>query len=346
MISVIIPFFNVEDYLEECLLSVINQTYKDIEILCVNDCTIDNSVNIIKKYMMYDSRIRLINHEFNKGLGGARNTGIQEARGEYISFVDGDDFLDSTMLEKMFSAVQENNTDAAVCGINLFFNDESIPVSGFHPPDTQSSRLCRMDGHKDNLLNMWPCAGNKLYKTSIIREHNIHYQEKMLYEDHFLFFMYFSKISSFYYIGEPLYWYRKDRPGSITSHVTGREHEVLTALEYLESVFRSAFSPDTWKANYARLSFRLVWERSVLLWPHLKDWKVFANEVESWLFKRFPKDLLEASVDSYIDKMDPMYRYLFSSQKQKEMFRFKLLLKENKFIDSFYNNFIRQLTDR
>ena len=83
MISVVVPIYNVENYLDECLKSIITQTYTDIEVLCVDDCTLDNSINIVKKYMRVDPRIKLISHEENRGLGGARNTGIRFAQGEY-----------------------------------------------------------------------------------------------------------------------------------------------------------------------------------------------------------------------------------------------------------------------
>ena len=87
MISVILPVYHVENYIEKCLQSLISQTFSDIEIICVNDCTQDNSITIVKEYQKKDPRIRLINHLENRGLGGARNTGISAAEGEYIVFI-------------------------------------------------------------------------------------------------------------------------------------------------------------------------------------------------------------------------------------------------------------------
>ncbi len=84
-VSVIVPVYNVEDYLIECLTSIINQTLKEIEIICIDDCGTDNSINILKEYAKKDDRIRIISHKENKGLGPARNTGIKESKGEYIS---------------------------------------------------------------------------------------------------------------------------------------------------------------------------------------------------------------------------------------------------------------------
>lgn len=102
MISVILPIYHVEEYIKQCVYSLINQTYKDIEIICINDCGLDNSITLVKELQKKDSRIRLINHDENRGLGGARNTGIKAARGEYITFIDSDDYCDKTMLEKLY----------------------------------------------------------------------------------------------------------------------------------------------------------------------------------------------------------------------------------------------------
>lgn len=94
MISVIVPIYNVQNYIAECLESIISQTYRDLEIICVDDCGLDNSISIVKKYMKKDDRIKLVHHEENQGLGGARNTGISVANGEYIYFMDSDDKIE------------------------------------------------------------------------------------------------------------------------------------------------------------------------------------------------------------------------------------------------------------
>ena len=96
-VSVIIPIYNTEKYLRKCLDSVCNQTLSDIEIICVNDCSTDNSLEILEEYASKDNRIKLIDFKENKGAAVARNAGIDEAKGEYIGFVDSDDFVDETM---------------------------------------------------------------------------------------------------------------------------------------------------------------------------------------------------------------------------------------------------------
>lgn len=112
-VSVIIPVYNTEKYLRKCLDSVCNQTLSDIEIICVNDCSTDNSFEIIKEYALKDDRIKLIDFKENKGAAVARNSGINEAKGEYIGFVDSDDFIDLDFYEKLYNKAHETNADCA-----------------------------------------------------------------------------------------------------------------------------------------------------------------------------------------------------------------------------------------
>ena len=112
-ISVIVPVYNVEKYLEDCLKSLVNQTFQDMEIICVNDGSTDNSAEILKKY---EGKIKIITQE-NQGLSGARNTGIKAAQGRYIGFVDSDDWIDSNFYEKLHNAITETNSDIAAASI-------------------------------------------------------------------------------------------------------------------------------------------------------------------------------------------------------------------------------------
>src|SRR5574344_637512 len=112
-LSIVIPVYNTEKYLEKCLESVCNQTLKDIEIICINDCSTDNSLGILNRYAKNDSRVKVINFEENKGVSVARNRGINEAQGEYIGFVDSDDYIDLDFYEKLYNKAQETNAEVA-----------------------------------------------------------------------------------------------------------------------------------------------------------------------------------------------------------------------------------------
>ena len=122
-VSVIIPVYNVENFLEECLDSVINQTLKDIEIICVNDGSYDNSLEILKQYQKKDSRIIIIN-QFNKGPGGARNTGLDIAQGKYIYFIDADDFIEINGVKEMYQQAEFKELDMLKFNL-MTFEDET-----------------------------------------------------------------------------------------------------------------------------------------------------------------------------------------------------------------------------
>ncbi len=122
-ISVIIPVYNAEKYLPRCLESVLNQTLPDIEVICINDCSPDNCLSILKEYAQRDSRIKLIDFKENRGAAAARNIGIDEAQGEYIGFVDSDDFVDLDFYEKLYNRAIETDADA-VKGTFLCYNND------------------------------------------------------------------------------------------------------------------------------------------------------------------------------------------------------------------------------
>ena len=129
LISVIIPVYNVEKYLKECLDSVINQTYKNIEIILVNDGSTDNSRDICESYAKLDNRIKVINKE-NAGVSSARNRGVEEAKGEWITFIDADDWVESEYCSKLYQEVKSNaDTDIAICGYNRVYGDEKEVIN-------------------------------------------------------------------------------------------------------------------------------------------------------------------------------------------------------------------------
>ena len=118
LVSVLIPVYNVEDYLERCLDSVLNQTLTQIEVICVNDGSTDRSPEILKEYQENDSRIVIVNKQ-NGGLPSARNAGIEKARGEYVGFVDSDDYVQPNMFEKLYKTAKAEKSDVVICGANI-----------------------------------------------------------------------------------------------------------------------------------------------------------------------------------------------------------------------------------
>ena len=116
-LSVIVPVYNVEKLLERCLDSILSQTLSDIEVICVDDCSPDNSIGILHRYQQKDSRVKVYRHAENKRQGGARNTALEVATGEYIGFIDSDDYIDPDFYQKLYDAAKGADADLAITGI-------------------------------------------------------------------------------------------------------------------------------------------------------------------------------------------------------------------------------------
>lgn len=226
-ISVIIPVYNVEKYLKQCLDSIVNQTYKNLEIIIVNDGTKDNSMKIVEEYLS-DSRVKVINKE-NGGISSARNRGIEEATGEYISFVDSDDFIDLNLYNTI---IKEMSPREQIYIFNYNRYKEKINYL-----ESNVLNFKKMKKVPQNLLfrtingECW----NKIYKTSFIKENNLRFPEGMIYEDVFweidtLHFV--KKVKLIDFAG---YTYRCDREGSIVN--TFRlEKEKITCQNLIKKV--------------------------------------------------------------------------------------------------------------
>lgn len=180
-LSIITAIYNVAQYLPKCLDSLIFQSLKEIEIICVNDGSPDNSLAILKEYQEKDPRIVIIDQK-NQGLGAARNNAMKIARGEYIGFVDSDDWVDLDYFAKLYEAAKMADADIAVAGIlkhkkhynryNLFYKKQSIVSDKM-----AKFRLC--SDRKHSFFNCW----NKIYRASLIRDQQIVFSENMAFED-------------------------------------------------------------------------------------------------------------------------------------------------------------------
>ena len=171
LVSIIVPVYNVEKYIDKCLNSLVNQTLKNIEIIVVNDGTKDNSQKIIDKYTKKYSFIRSYIKE-NGGLSSARNYGLKHAKGEYIAFVDSDDFVDKNMFEQMYLYAKNNKYDIVVCDtINVYNDKQSYRISNLKYSD---------DDVKNYIISP-PMACIRIYKKNIFEK--VSFKEGILYED-------------------------------------------------------------------------------------------------------------------------------------------------------------------
>lgn len=223
-VSVIVPVYNVEDYLIECLTSIINQTLKEIEIICIDDCGTDNSINILKEYAKKDDRIRIISHKENKGLGPARNTGIKESKGEYISFIDSDDYISRDYLENLYNTIIKYDTDIvstinikrvvgeAISLYSININKYlSIFQKIFNKNHFEGISNANIKDEKENTKNYpFVVAWNKLYKRSFLLDNDLFFMDiKKGSEDEDFYQRLLLNSPSISYNHKSIYYYRE-----------------------------------------------------------------------------------------------------------------------------------------
>ena len=216
LVSIIIPVFNSENYLDRCINSVLNQTYDNLDVILVNDGSTDNSLKICKKYELKDKRVTVINQN-NLGVSSARNAGIGIAKGKFIQFVDSDDFIEPEMTEIMVSIINKDHSDIVICGLKRISKDiariKRLPCRGKFSIEIfiakSSEVIC------DNIIGS-PC--NKLYKQEIINNNNIRYDYSVHFAEDLIFnYNYFRNTNTLSIIGEPLYNYAYSSDHSLTS---------------------------------------------------------------------------------------------------------------------------------
>lgn len=236
MISVVVPIYKVEEYLEKCIISIENQTYKDLEIILVDDGSPDNCGKICDEYALKDTRIKVI-HKVNGGLSDARNAGIDVASGEFISFIDSDDYIHPQMLEVLYNIMQESKADIAVCGfkqVNECEDTEFVYIE--EPVKTEKAvgqQVMNQLQHK-NLITV--VAWNKLYRARLFK--NNRYKKGIVHEDEFLIHHLLHECNLIVYTNEPMYFYVQ-RNNSITGSIKWNQVKdgwsaYLDRLEFLK----------------------------------------------------------------------------------------------------------------
>ena len=255
-ISVIIPVYKVEKYLRKCVDSVINQTYKDLEIWLVDDGSPDNCPAICDEYAANYSRIKVI-HKENGGLSDARNAALDVMTGEYVTFVDSDDYIAEDAIQTLYDALINNSADMSVG--NMDSVDESGNISSFYyPANTQTV----LNGTEILQLLNQPCAPNRLYKSEIFSD--IRYPVGKLYEDVFTWHKILAKVNRIVLTGRVSYYYLV-RSGSIMhSEYDIRFTDIIFAIkeryEWLESIGQQKL------ANEARM---FIYTRVAVAFAHL-----------------------------------------------------------------------------
>lgn len=232
-VSVIIPVYNVEKYLRECLDSVINQTMKDIEVICVDDGSTDNSLNILNEYCISDSRVKLVRQQ-NCGAGAARNNGMRYATGEYLYFMDSDDYCRLDFFEKVVSEADKKETDILVFDYYKF--DERTGNNEYKNGLVKNRIPADKNifSYKDKPLVIAravnPTPWNKLYRRSFVVDSNLKWLEVSTTNDITFATMSVLMAEKIGYLEEPFYYYRVNVNNSITSKKRYNQDNVIKAV--------------------------------------------------------------------------------------------------------------------
>lgn len=240
LVSLIVPVYNVEKYLPKCIESMINQSYKNIEILLINDDSKDNSGIICDEFAKSDSRVRVI-HKRNEGVSIARNTGLKIAKGKYIGFIDSDDYISYNMIEILLNNMKKYNAEISICGYRIF--DDNIGTIKVSDNEKITKLLSREKVlnliFKTNKINgfLW----NKLFSAKIIREMLLK-EDMELCEDLLFTCQLLQKSEKICYTSKSLYNYRKNL-NSITSNVSNLFYldgkcKYTVAYEEIETLFK------------------------------------------------------------------------------------------------------------
>ena len=220
--SVIVPIYNSEKYLKKCLDSLVNQTFKNIEIILVNDGSTDNSEDIIKQYLK-DKRIIYLKKE-NGGQASARNLGLSKAKGDYISFIDSDDYVDLDMFEKLNECT---------------FDNDIILSDYYYTKENQDNYVKLFNGNAGNIINTdyWKfdtCPWNKFYKKSFLIENNFSFPEGIMYEDYASIPTLIKYNPKLYYCNEAFVHYVQSEVSTMRSEVYKEKYEdIFKATNYL-----------------------------------------------------------------------------------------------------------------
>jgi glycosyltransferase involved in cell wall biosynthesis len=330
-ISIVIPVYNVEKYLAECLNSVLAQTLTDIEIICVNDGSPDRSAEILQQYAERDKRIMIINKE-NGGLSSARNAAYPHIRGKYTLFVDSDDWIEPDLCETTYAKAEETNAPMTVFFYGAGEYPEERPCWSFIMPGDKTTVT-----EKSSIIN-YPMTWSKLFRTDFLWSNRLNFAEGLIYEDELYNWQTVILANKISVIPEQLYHYRYNE-NSITGSCGKRSFDIIEICERVRSFLEESGHIQEWQDKYC------VWKLSVLAHKfnafsvELKhefkerirnvlteeDRRYFRNgRLERHIARLYAMEIDGGVLDHYLyetlqmfRRLEPAVRYLFKPVKKK-----------------------------
>ena len=249
LISVILPIYNVEPYLERAVDSIIKQTYRNIEIILVDDGSPDNCGNICDAYAKQDKRIIVI-HKENGGLSDARNVGIKKASGKYITLVDSDDYVDDDYVEFLYSLIKNSGADMSICSHTVLYDNGTILTKATH-------ELCVLDKKKvlerilyDDGIDL--SAWAKMYDAKLFE--NVQYPKRRLFEDAATTYLLVDQCRKIAFGSESKYYYMIRSNSITTNNFSSKKLELITSTQEMTEYIKNKY-PDLGNAADRRLMY-------------------------------------------------------------------------------------------
>ena len=301
MISIIVPVYNVEEYVKRCVESILSQTYRDFELILVDDGSTDRSGEICENLKKEDGRI-LVFHQENSGLSAARNRGLSEAKGEYITYIDSDDYVDEAYLEVLYSLASKEQAMVAVCGYQLVVENQEVEKYGekCDEPHLLSGREAVKEivaGNKRSMITAW----GKLYHNSL--RNLLVYPEGRLHEDEFVTYKVLYQAEQVVETPAPLYYYFQREKSIMNQGYNLRRLDKLIALHEAISFFGSNRDSELRRFALKRylLNLQIAWYRIKKNCPQEKEALKKIRQEWSGFYRQNVREIKKVSL--FVDKV-------------------------------------------
>lgn len=327
-LSVIIPVYNMakDGNLNFCLDSIINQDYKDLEIIAVNDASTDNSLEILREYeRRYPEKVKVVTYKDNRHQGGARNEGIKYATGEWIGFIDSDDWVAADYFSKLIAKGEETGADVVGCTFNLV-NKHTFEVGKIAKTNTIDQSGEFDTEKRKRFLENNGSSVTKIYRASLIRDNNLSFPEHIFYEDNAagpVWAMYFKH---FEYIDEPLYYYYQHDSSTVHTITAERCNDRMTAGEMMLSEIKKRGFLEEYHDEIESIFTTIYFTNTVFSYMRIKKGKKYSviKHIKKRMMEEFPDFRSNKNYGKFMD--DEQKRYVDLMMKNSLAFYIKYSL--------------------
>lgn len=326
-ISIIIPVYNVEKYLRECLDSILAQTFQDFEIICVDDGSTDKSLEILQEYKRKDDRFVILQQR-HAGAGAARNHGLKLAEGKYIQFLDSDDYFEPTLLEELYTRAEKFDSDLTVCSSRKVDDSGNVTETGspnfpINIDKVPMEQVFNREEFKDDIFSLFtPVVWNKLIKKSFLDKNHLEFPKLTIYEDIAFMHSVVAYADSIVTFNKELINYRFNRPGSLVSTRSSHTIEAVKSCIYLGEFLNSRNLLPEYENAYKKAFINHI--RAEISYCNDNEYKEFLKEFKTLL----PNDWQNYQSALRKDYITPEYLGKFIGNKKVMLWGASLFIKQ------------------